>query len=134
LDSFFIWERRVNNMNEIVVILVQYVLFHCFFKNSAINMIDDVKTSFRFYPKHYLLPPRWIRKLYGLKKKEIPKYLLYRLYVSLAFLLLIPINIFVLLISQINPFFSSIMILMPCVYIVLDSFIFIIVSRIFKKM
>ena len=116
-----------------ILIVGVYVLLYFFFRNSAIGMIDEIKTNFKLFPKHYTLPPRWMRKHFKLKKSEIPKYLFFRLCVSMFFGLLTPVVCVVCLFSQFNACVVGAMVLLPCAFVIPDTVVFIIMSRIFKK-
>ena len=120
-------------MIEISVLFAEYLLSYFFFRNSALGMIAEVRTNFRLYEKHYKLPPRWLRKHFRLKKDEIPKYLLFRLYVSISFGIMAPISIVICLASQLNSLVVGIMLFIPCVFVIPDSIVFIILSSIFKR-
>ncbi len=37
--------------------------------------LKEIGINEKYYPKHYILPGRKIRKLFGLNKREIPKWL-----------------------------------------------------------
>lgn len=39
----------------------------------------------KYYPKRYIMPNRKMRKLYGLKKREIPKWLYTELFMSFVY-------------------------------------------------
>lgn len=120
-------------MIEITCIFFEYILAYFFFRNSALGMIDEVKINFKHFPNHYVLPPRWIRNHFKLKKSEIPKYLFFRLCVSMIFGLLAPITSIICMISQLNNLVIGILIFSPCVFVIPDTIAFIIISHAFKK-
>ena len=117
---------------EIIMILSLYILAYFFFRNSAIGMIDEIRTNFRFFPKHYALPPRWIRKHFNLRKEEIPKFLLFRLYVSLFFAFSAPLAILICMLSRFNTYVVGVMLFLPC-FVIPDTFVFMILAHVFKK-
>lgn len=120
----------------IVVIYVFgiYLLIYFFLKNSAFAMLNEVKTNFRLYPKHYSMPPKWMRKHFNLKKAEIPKYLIFRLYLSMSFLILAPIASIVCFVTVFNPKVAGALIFYPSVFIVfVDFVVFVIMFHIFKR-
>ena len=96
-------------------------------------MIDEIRTKFKLYPKHYSLPPSWVRKHFKLKKDPVPKYLLFRLFVAIAFGILAPISTIVCLCTGFNHMAIGIMLLAPCIFAIVDTVQFIITSHIFKK-
>ena len=120
-------------MKEIIVIFIEYLLFYLFFRNSAVGMINEIRTNFKLFAKHYSMPPQWMRKHFNLKKTEIPKFLLFRLYVSMAFGILIPITSIVCLITQFNSYAVGGMMFFPCLFVILDTVVFSILSHIFKR-
>lgn len=48
---------------------------------------NEINITTRFYPEHYILPGRRIRKIYNLPKKKIPKFLLVDLWSTLVFII-----------------------------------------------
>lgn len=48
-------------------------------KNMAIGMIEQLNIVTRYYPKHYTAPSRWMRKLFKLSQRVIPRYLYFEL-------------------------------------------------------
>ena len=120
-------------MIELFMLFSGYVLCYFFFKNSAIGMINEVKTNFNLFPKYYCLPPRWMRKHFNLKNKKIPQYLCFRLYVSIAFGLLAPVTTIIGLCTQFNNIVIGIILFAPSFFVLPDTIQFIILSHIFKK-
>ncbi len=76
-------------MDEIVSIIVIFFglsfLSFATFKNSAIGLIKEIGICKSLYPKHYIAPARWMRKMYKIRQSYIPIFL----YVELAFSLVI---------------------------------------------
>ena len=64
-------------------------------KNMAIGMIEQLNIVTRYYPKLYTALSRWMRKLFKLSQRVIPRYLYFELLLSLFFFLLGPVNIVV---------------------------------------
>ena len=64
-------------------------------KNMAIGMIEQLNIFTRYYPKLYTAKSRWMRKLFKLSQRVIPRYLYFELLLSLFFFLLGPVNIVV---------------------------------------
>ena len=85
--------------------IVYIIGFYRYYRITAKLEIEKIKTNFKFYPKHYVLPPRWIRKHFKLKKKSIPKFIMFRLYLAVAFIALIPITIIIFLLPIVNATF-----------------------------
>ena len=49
------------------------------------KLLESTGIIFKRYPKHYAMPSPWIRKTFRLKKKEIPIFLLVRLYITVFY-------------------------------------------------
>ena len=76
LDINFIWQGVLGT-------IVFGLLTYSRHKRHMKLAIEDIRINFRFFPKHYAMPPRWIRKHFNLRKKEIPKFCLFGLYVAI---------------------------------------------------
>ena len=68
-------------------------------KNSALGLIEEIGICKRFYPKYYIIPARWMRKVFKVRQTRIPIFLYVELFLSIAFFVLGPINIAVSLFS-----------------------------------
>lgn len=119
-------------MIESFIVFSGYILIYFFFRNSAVGMIEEVRINFKLYPKHYVRIPRWMQNHFKIKRKEIPKYLFFRLCISLFFGILAPIVAVMCLIIQQQAVIGFV-IFIPCLFGILDTVQFIIVSHIFKK-
>ena len=64
-------------------------------KNSATGMIERIGTNSRHYPKGYTNPAKWVRVLFKIKQRVIPRYLYFELILSLVFALIGPINLII---------------------------------------
>ena len=62
---------------------------HC--KNLSKEMIKEVGIVMRYYPKRYIRPKRWIRRLFNIHQQMIPRYLYIELFVSIIYASLGPI-------------------------------------------
>ena len=120
-------------MTEALILMGLYFLCYCFTRNSAKETISDIGYNSKFYPYHYTLPPKWLRKHFGLKKSMIPKFLCARLYLALAWGGLVPITALICLIAQCNKVVVGFLLVFPCAFTILDTIIFTIVSYIYKK-
>ena len=63
------------------------------FKIAAMELMEEIGISSRYYPKHYVAPKRWIKNIFHIKKHKIPRFLNFELRLSLFFLALGPLNI-----------------------------------------
>lgn len=124
-------------MNELIVIFSEYLLLFLFYRNSAITAIEEIKTNFKFFPKYYSLPPRWLRNFFKLPNSEVPTFLHFRLWISfihlcLAFLASI-IHILTMGNTAINSVVVAIILFTPCVFGILDTISFCILFSVFNK-
>lgn len=104
--------------------------FNC--RNSAAGMITEIGINKRFYPEHYTVLPKKLKKLLRIKNTTVPKFLLYELFVSLLFALLFTINTAICLCFNGNKDIVGILIMIHTVLIIINLFYFAIMSTIFK--
>lgn len=62
-------------------------------RNMALSTIKTFGLNSPFFPKYYVTPARWIRKVFGLKKQPVPRFTLIELLISLLHLVLGMTNI-----------------------------------------
>ena len=62
-------------------------------RNMALGTIKTFGLNSPFFPKYYVTPARWIRKVFGLKKQPFPRFTLIELLISLLHLVLGMTNI-----------------------------------------
>lgn len=117
----------------IIRIFVSNIFVSCAVGVGAIRSIKEVKTNFKFFPRHYSMPPKWIRKLYHLKKAKIPKYLLFMLYLSVALGMLSIIFPFVYLCGGAYDLLGELFLLIPVVIGMLIVPISIVLDKVYKK-
>ena len=55
-------------------------------------MIKEIGTVSRYFPKHYMAPPKWMRRFFQIRHRVIPRYLYFRFLLSLFYLILGPLN------------------------------------------
>lgn len=56
------------------------------------RLIRQVGLNVKYWPKHYIVPNKKIRRLYDLKKQEIPKWCYYQLLLSYVYIILFVIS------------------------------------------
>lgn len=80
-----------------VIILYSSVMFLAArnFRSLTVEGIKKIGINHRsrYYPKHYITPKRWMRKLFDIKQRVIPRFLYFELFVFLFYLILGPLNI-----------------------------------------
>ena len=66
------------------------------------NSVSTKKVGIRikFYPAHYIMPSRKMRKIFKLDKKEIPKWMYFSLYLSFVYIILFLIFVLYVLIDD----------------------------------
>ena len=79
-------------------------------KVETVCLIDDVGVCSSHYPQQYMDTPIWVKKVYGIHHRSIPKYYYYKLMVSVLLTLLGPVNIFVYWICGCSPIVEGILI------------------------
>lgn len=117
---------------ETIFMFFGLAFLSCFtVKNFAIGMIKEIGINRRYYPKHYAIPRRWIRKVFELEKREIPRFICNEFVVSLFFALLGPLNALIFILSSGNAALVGIlgmihicMILIHFIYVSIMYFVF----------
>lgn len=102
-------------------------------RNSTVGMVEEIGINSRYYPKHYIIPKRWVRKLFHIKQHSIPRYLYFELLVSLSFLILGLLNIVIFIAVGCDKSITGILIIFHICLIIINMIFFSIVSLIFKK-
>ena len=64
------------------------------------RIIKRVDIRIKFYPAHYIMPSRKMRKIFKLDKKEIPKWMYFLLYLSFVYIILFLIFVLYVLIDD----------------------------------
>ena len=60
-------------------------------RNFVKSALRDVGVVFEWFPDKYVIPPRWIRKLFNMPKKHIAKFLCFGLYLGAFDLISAPV-------------------------------------------
>ena len=102
-------------------------------KNSAIGMIKYVTNNPRYYPKHYVLPARWIRVKFKLKKQLIPKYIYFEIFLSIFYAILGPLNLIISILVNFSDIIVSHLVMFHICLGIMDTIIFSIFSFIYQK-
>lgn len=87
---------------DVVSFLVISFVTCAFFVNTTLLKIKYIGIRRRFYPKHYIRPNRWMRKLYSLHNSMIPKYAYVQLIVGPCFAVYGVVSVIVMLGSRFN--------------------------------
>ena len=102
-------------------------------KNSAIGMIERIGKNSRHYPKGYTKPAKWVRTLFKIKQREIPRYLYFELIISLIFALIGPINLIICIAVNCTPDVVGILVMLHVCLVIINMFCFSILSFRFKR-
>lgn len=102
-------------------------------KNSAIGMIERIGTNSRHYPKGYTNPAKWVRVLFKIKQRVIPRYLYFELILSLIFALIGPISLIICVAVDCAPDIVGILIMLHICLVVINMIYFSILSFRLKR-
>lgn len=92
------------------------------FKIAAMELMEEIGISSRYYPKHYVAPKRWIKNIFHIKKHKIPRFLNFELLLSLFFLALGPLNIVICVAVDGDKFISGMLVMFHICLIILTQF------------
>lgn len=76
----------MNNKELLMISLIISIMAAIGHVKSSKNADKEIRTNSKFYPMHYMIPPRWLRKMFSLTKKEMAKFLVWQLYFSIVVL------------------------------------------------
>lgn len=102
-------------------------------RNSTVGMIKEIGTNSRYYPKHYIIPKRWMKNLFHIKQCVIPRYLYFELLLSLFFLFLGLLNIVICIAVDCDMSIVGILIMFHICLIIGNMIFFSSMSLLFKK-
>lgn len=109
------------------------VLAFMFYRNSTKEALKIVRIRTMSSPFYYAIPPRWLRKIFSLPKKEMRKYLIIRLYFAIIHALLAVINFLIYLCSGAKAIVAGVLIMIQICWILSDTIFFLIYLHINKK-
>ena len=122
---------------DIVGIFIMFLaisfLFSTHCRNSTIGMIEEVGVYPLRHPKRYILTPKWVRKVFKIKHRFIPRYFYFRLILCLFYAALCPINTIVYIISGCSANIGGILVMFHVCLFLVDTIFFLIISFIMKK-
>lgn len=124
----------MNNAKLLTISIIISIMAALSYKNSAISANKDIRTNFKFYPRHYMMPPRWMRKIFSLPKKEMAKFLVCRLLFSVAHIAIGIINAALVLINfSVSVFVVKCLIMFQVCWALIDAVVFLVLLRKFNK-
>lgn len=109
--------------------IVSFMSSYGCIKNTK-YMITKIGFHIKYYPKHYIMPPRRLRKILGLNKTPIPKWLYIECFVGIMFAMLFPVNTFVYMCG--GDKIGGVLILIQISLILIEQIYFSILSFIYK--
>ena len=103
-------------------------------RNETTGMIEEVGVFPMRHPKRYILTPKWVRKVFKIKHRFIPRYFYFRLILSLFYAALCPINTIIYTIfSGYSANIGGILVMFHICLVIVDRIFFLIISFIMKK-
>ena len=96
-------------------------------------MIERIGTNSQHYPKGYTNPAKWVRALFKIKQRVIPRYLYFELILSLVFALLGPINLIICVAVDCAPDIGGILIMIHSCMVIINMIYFSILSLWHRK-
>lgn len=112
-------------------------LFSLCCKNSATGMIKEIGFYPWSDPKRYIDPARWVRKLFRIRERVIPKFCYYELFLALFFAALGPINLIISAIANFDPVVVYVVVYISMVFqsclIIVDTIVMAIMYFLLKK-
>ena len=100
---------------------------------SATGMIARIGTDSPHYPVRYAAPARWVRSVFKVSQRLIPRYLYFELLLSLFFAALGPINITIYIFMAHVPDIVGVLVFFHIALIILNMVFFSIMSFMFKR-
>ena len=104
-------------------------------RNLTVEMIKEIGINHRsrYYPEHYITPKRWMRKLFDIKQRVIPRFLYFELFVSLFYVILGPLNIVITIAVGVDTNIASILFLSYLGLLMVNVICNCIISHRFKR-
>ena len=104
-----------------------------FLKNSSITLLDEIHNHYCLNPKYYLQTPRFIKKCFMIRKHKIPKFICFRLCLSLILLIFAPVGTIIYFCMNCDLHIIGVMIMGLCIFGILDIIQIFVLLRIFKR-
>lgn len=121
-------EKIINNMEkERIIILIIIVLSWTFWgiKKSAQDNVKKIGFNSLFYPRRYVILPRWLRKQFRIEQHMVPRFLFFEMIFANLDIVYAVIMVFYLLFSkgQLNYFLFMIPLIICPIEIIISSII-----------
>ena len=102
-------------------------------RNSAVGMMNDIGINTRYYPKHYISLPKWMKKHFHIAQRQIPRFLYFELWLAIFFGCSGPVNTVVYISTGYDRNVIGIILLIHCCVIILNMVFFAVMSTVYKK-
>jgi len=121
------------NYYHLIVFLGISILSSASAKNSAIGMIEQLRTYLPCYPKGYVTPAKWVRRIFKIRQRMVPRYLYFELLLSLFYAILGPLNLLVCLFTNCNKKIVALLVIVHCSLIIVEAICDFIIPFILKQ-
>lgn len=119
---------------EYILIFLGIAVLSCLnCRNSTVGMIKEIGINSRYYPKHYVIPKRWMKNLFQIKQRAIPRFFYFELLLSLFFLILGLLNIIICIAVDCDKSIAGILIMVHICLVIVNMIFFSIISWSLKK-
>ena len=102
-------------------------------RRAATNMIKEIGTWSRYYPKQYIVPPKWMKSFFHIERRIIPRFLYFELLLSLFFLASGPINLMICIVAHYEKVVAGFLVFSCVCLSLINTIFFLITSFFFKK-
>ena len=102
-------------------------------RKTALRLITEIGTVSRYYPKRYIASARWVKRLFKIKRRLIPRFIYFELFLSLFFAALCPINTLICAISGFDPIVTVVLAMIHMALIIFDTVYMVIMSHVMKR-
>lgn len=119
--------------SHIMIFVTIAVLGRIQWGTLAVYTIDEIRTHSRYYPKAYMLTPRWVKKRCNVKQQLIPKYLYFEILLSRFYIVMCPINLIICIITKCDVNAVYILLMFQVCLTIMNLIFFVITTFIFKR-
>jgi len=118
---------------DLLALWSAYILWFFFLKNSSITLLDEIHNHYYLNSKYYLKTPRFIKKCFMIRKHKIPKFICFRLFLSLVSIILALVGTIIYFCMNRDLHIIGVMIMGLCILAILDIIQLCVLMVIFKK-
>ena len=127
-------EMNMDRARSAIIVLVVFLFCVVGIRKSALDNIRRIGFNSGYYPKRYVVLPRWIRKRFKIEQRMIPRFSFFELLLAMLFLVC-AVGLAIYTLVSANPFDGWHMLLLPCAFIlaVTDILVSSIMTRIYLR-